>query len=72
MFLPQEIIVYLKTNLSITTTNEVVIAMPNFEALRSLGAMVPDRSPLPKPDGANTHPLSAAAVFAKCENGALS
>ena len=53
--LPQESIVYFETTLSMTATKEVVIVMPNLEALCLVDAEVSDGFLLPSPDGPNAH-----------------
>jgi hypothetical protein len=53
--LPRESIVYFETTLSMTVTKEVVVAMPNLEALCLVDAEVSDGFLLPNPDGPNAH-----------------
>ena len=53
--LPQERIVYFETNLSITVTKEVVVAMPNLKTLYLINATVSAGFLLPNLDGPNAH-----------------
>ena len=53
--LPQERVVYFETSLSMTATKEVVVAMPNLEALCLVDTEYPDEFLLPNPDGPNAH-----------------
>ena len=51
--LPQESIVSLK--IDIQATEEILVAMPNLEALHLISPVVPDRFLLPDPKGPNAH-----------------
>ena len=53
--LPQESIVYFETNLSMTVTKEMAVAMPDLEALYFVNTMVSGGFLLPNPDGPNAH-----------------
>ena len=53
--LPRESIVYFQTDLPMTVTKEVIVAMPNLEALYLVNAEVSVGFMLPSPDGPNEH-----------------
>jgi hypothetical protein len=53
--LPQERVVYFETSLPMFATKEVVVAMPNLEALCLVDPKIPDGFLLPNPDGLNAH-----------------
>jgi hypothetical protein len=53
--LPQERVVYFETDLPMTVIKEIVVAMPNLEALCLFNTDVYDGFLLPNPDGPNAH-----------------
>jgi len=53
--LPQERVVFFETNLWMITREEIIVAMPNLEALYIVDTVVQDDFLLPNPDGPNAH-----------------
>lgn len=52
---PQENIIYFQTNLAMTVTKEIIVVMPNLEALHLVNTEVSDGFLLPNPNGQNAY-----------------